>query len=438
MQLCLLGLGTSYMSYRKIFSIAWPVALSNITVPLLGSVDIAMMGHFGSRTLLASVAIGAMLFDFLFWGFGFLRMSTTGLIAQAPENTLILKRGLLLALVLSTLLILLQQLIFSTALMCLDTSHRINIALGEYFYSRIYSAVPTLFNYVILGYLFGKQNTKAALCLVVLTNTTAIALDVLMVYVWQLGISGLGIANVLAQSIGCVLGLLYLQHHYRVFSTKEHSALFEAQPFKRMLSLNRDIFIRTFCLLITFAVFTREGAKLGAVIVSANAILLNFQQFMAYALDGFTIASESFVGRAFATRNKKRLISTIKQCSVFCVSGALMFSLFFLLFGDFIIGLMTSLPAVKTQAHKLLGWIILLPIISIGSFILDGVFIGATWSKEMRNSMLLSSIIFLISCYAFGGLKAHGLWLAFNLFMLFRFVLLAERLRGKLRLFQLT
>lgn len=419
------------MKYRTVFNLAWPVILSNLTIPLLGSIDIAMMGHTGSETLLASVAIGAMLFDFLFWGFGFLRMSTTGLTSQSPKDKNICLRGLVLASLFGLTVLLAQKGIFESALYFLDTSPKIDLVLSQYFHIRIFGAIPTLCNYVILGYLFGQQNTKGALHLVIITNLSAVCLDILMVYYLMLGIKGLAMASVLAQTLGMTYGLFKLHRLYGIFNPIE-DPLFNTTAFKRLLSINRDIFLRTFCLLITFAVFTREGAKLGPVVVSANAILLNMQQIMGYALDGFTIACETLVGSAYGERNKAVFIKSIKACSGFCLIGAFCFSLTFFFLGDDIIALMSSLPLVQQKAHALLPWIMVLPLLSVGSFVLDGVFIGATWTKEMRNSMLISSIIFLVSCYTFLPFKAHGLWFAFCLFMLSRFILLLERLYHKL------
>lgn len=422
------------MSYQTILKLALPVILSNLTIPLLGSVDIAMMGHTGNEVALAACAIGAMLFDFLFWGFGFLRMSTTGLTAQDRQNHMPCIRGLMIALALGLSIILLQTPIFHLALYFLGTSKTINTYLSAYYTIRIYAAIPTLCNYVIVGFLFGQQNTKSALHLVVLTNLSAILLDFLLVYHFTFGIKGLAIASVSAQFIGMLLGLRLLSVQYQIFDI-DYPSLFSFSAFKRLFNLNRDIFIRTCCLLITFAIFTREGAKLGTVVVAANAILLNLQQLMAYALDGFTIACESLVGEAYGQKNKNYFVHSIKICSLFCLVCAFCFSVFFYLFGDTVISWLSSIKTVQLKAHQLLIWVILLPILSVGSFVLDGVFIGATWTREMRNTMVVSSLVFLVSCYAFLSLKEHGLWLAFSLFMVSRFLLLAERCYQKLQVF---
>jgi MATE family multidrug resistance protein len=410
--------------------------LSSLTIPLLGAVDIAMMGHTNSPTMLASIAIGAMLFDFLFWGFGFLRMSTTGLIAQTPKDNLICRKSLIVASTLGLLLILFQNIIYEGALFFFNPSPQIESALASYFYIRIYAAIPTLCNYVIIGYLFGRQNTKVALYLVVATNLLAIALDFMLVHYYMLSIKGLGIASVLAQTLGTLFGLLYLHHHYQVFKRQTPSSS-STVTYKRLFNINRDIFIRTCCLLITFVIFTRESAKLGPIVLAANTILLNFQQIMAYALDGFTVACETLVGKAYGEKNIALLKNSIKTCGVFCFSLAIGFSLLFLFFGDRLITLMSSLTLVQVKAHALLIWIVILPLISVGSFVLDGIFIGATWTKEMRTAMLLSSLVFLISCYILLPFHAHGLWAAFCIFMLSRFIFLLARLNKKLLFFNI-
>jgi multidrug resistance protein, MATE family len=420
------------MNKNPIWQLAWPVIFSNITIPLLGMVDIAVVGHHYPAHVLGAVAIGSLVFDVLFLLFGFLRMSTTGLVAQHPNDASLLYRALLTALCIACVLIVCQNALFTLVCFFMDTTPAVKQALREYFYLRIYASPTTLGNFALIGYFFGRQNTKAPLFLLMLINISAITLDIIFVRYLELGVKGLAVASITAQTLGFAAGLRLV---YTMFRPKRPrtALLFDLHALTRLFHLNKDIFIRTLCLMATFAYFTSAGSRLGTTVVAANAILLNMHQFIACSLDGFAIACEVMVGRAIGKKDKQALIHAIKACGAFALLVSLLLSLFYFIAGDALIRLMTSLPNVMRTAHAYLIWIILLPVLSVGGFLLDGVFIGATWSKPMRNTMLFSTlVIYAPSVFLLQPLGNTGLWIAFCLFMLARGISLAWVLSKKL------
>ncbi len=408
------------MKSSRIWQLALPVILSNITLPLLGMVDIAVVGHQYPAHVLSAIAIGTLVFEVLFLLFGFLRMGTTGLVAQKPHDAAIFYRAILTSLAIACVLIILQQPLFHMACFFMDMTDAVQKTLSQYFHLRIYAAPATLGNFVLVGYFFGQQNTKAPLFLLILTNTTAILFDLLLVRGLNFGVTGLALASIISQTLGFIVGLLLALSRYQP-KRPNKALLLDVHELLRLFHLNKDIFIRTLCLMATFAYFTSAGSRLGTSIVAANAILLNMHQFIACALDGFAIACEVLVGRAIGTKNKRAFQDAIKTSGLFSLAVAGLLSLFYWLMGNTIIELMTSLPQVKHTAQSYLIWIILLPLFTVGGFLLDGVFIGATWSKPMRNTMLFSTLLIYFPCVLImRPLGNTGLWIAFCLFMLAR------------------
>jgi len=406
------------VSYRSMMAVAIPVILSNLSIPLLGIVDIAMLGHRGDESLVAALAVGTIIFDLIFWCFSFLRMSTTGLVAQHPKDARIVKRALAIAVFISLVLIISQTPLLSLCLVFIKTNPSVQHWVDQYYSVRIYAALPTLINYVITGFLFGQQNTKASLTLVLITNVTAIALDCLFVFGLGYSIKGLAAANIIAQTTSALLGLYYLQVRYHVFAKATPWASLSA--FKTLFSVNRDIFIRSLMLLLTFSYFTRLGAAMGAVVVASNAIILNIHELMAYCLDGVTIALESFVGKAVGLKQVSLFQQSVRLAIRLCAMGAIAFSLLFFFFASYLIRLTTSVPAIQQHAFGLIPWLSCLPIIAIASYLYDGIYIGAVWTKPMRNAMVLAFITFVAITQLFHGLGNPGLWLALYGFLVMR------------------
>nr|WP_305908573.1 MATE family efflux transporter [Methylomarinum sp. Ch1-1]MDP4521413.1 MATE family efflux transporter [Methylomarinum sp. Ch1-1] len=296
------------LSHRLVLSLALPMIVSNISTPLLGLVDTAVMGHLDSPQFLGAVALGGLIFSFIYWGFGFLRMGTTGLTAQAfgegheREIKAILFRALLLAQLIALLILLLSQPLARLSFTLLQGGATVEALAHRYFDIRIWSAPATLGVYVLTGWFLGMQNVKAPLAIVLVTNLSNIGLDIWLVYYLKMEVTGVALASVVSEYLGLMLGLLLLVGRLRRLGACKGLAVGDVNKIKAMLAINGNIFIRTWCLIFAFAFFTAQGARLGEVILAANAVLLNFQTFMAYALDGFAHAAEALVGRAIGEK----------------------------------------------------------------------------------------------------------------------------------------
>ncbi len=413
------------ITHRTIWRLALPMILANISVPLLGLVDTAVMGHLASADYLAAVALGSLIFTFLFWGFGFLRMATTGLAAQASgkqDKTLtvnVIQQGLMLAIVIATLLLLLQIPIKHVAFSILDSTPSVIEQAKVYFDIRIWSSPAILINYVILGWLIGTSETKKALYLVLIVNISNMVFDLVFVTVLGMTVDGVALASVIAEYLGLFTGLILLQSE----SLKLRSLIPACTDFKQLtnkkwLSLNGNIFIRTLCLIFSFAFFTAQGAKQGETILAANALLLNFITFMAFVLDGFANAIEIISGKAIGANDRTLLRRGLILASFWAIILASLFSLSYYLFGTQIISSLTSIPDVISTANDYLIWLIFIPIIAVWSYLFDGLFIGTTRSKEMRNTMLLATLCcYLPAWYYSQFLANHGLWLSLTIFL---------------------
>jgi MATE family multidrug resistance protein len=281
-------------------------------------VDIAVVGHNYPAEILSTVAIGTTVFDVLFGLFIFLRMSTTGLTAQNPKKPVILQRALITALMIAALIIVLSPSLFR--LICVLVPMNVNIKEGlfSYFHLRILATPAILINFVLMGYFFGQQNTKAPLMMLLLINLSAIVLDFVLVNYFRIGLKGLGYANILSQCFGSALGVILTHHQYKPF-VKQNGELFEPSALMAFFHLNKDIFIRTLCLMISIATFTRLGAGLGPSVVAANLILMSLHQFSSYFLDGFAISCEALVGKALGRNDVKEFIAALKACFLYSI-----------------------------------------------------------------------------------------------------------------------
>lgn len=415
-------------NHRQIWQLALPMIISNISTPLLGLVDTAVMGHLDSPQFLGGVAVGGVIFSFIYWGFAFLRMGTTGLTAQAfgkndpIETRAILERALLLGGAISLLILLLQKPLALTSFWFIQSSPNIEQLGMDYFNIRIWSAPATLCLYAISGWFLGLQNVKAPVAIVVTTNICNIALDLLFIVHLQLAIQGVALASVISEYLGLLVGLILLTKKLRSFSKKTSWCdIFQTTKLKAMLFVNHNLFIRTLCLIFAFVFFTAQSAQLGELILATNTILLNFQMFMAYAMDGFANAAEALTGRAIGSKNKNLLKHSILTAGGWSFAFAIIFSISYFFFGQLIVNLLTDLEPVRAKAAEFLPWLILLPLASFISFVLDGIFIGATFSREMRDTMLFSLLCcFLPAWYFTSALQNHGLWLSLTAFMLAR------------------
>ncbi|WP_455208221.1 MATE family efflux transporter [Kaarinaea lacus] len=420
-------------SHNQVWRIAGPMILSNLTVPMLGIVDTAVVGHLNEPYHMGAVSLGAAIFGVVFWGFGFLRMGTTGMTAQAygqhdnNELRAILARALFVALVLSLLLLLLQWPIASFAFQVVHGSELVEEHGRIYFDIRIWSAPATFMNYALLGWFLGMQNARTPLYILTFVNLLNMLLDFLFVVGWNFGADGVAWASLIAEYLGLGFALWLVKKQLLLYPGRlQRALLLDKRKLQKMLSINKDIFIRNLCLMFTLAFFTAQGARFGDAVFAANAILSNMQTFMAYALDGFAHAAEALVGKAVGSRDRGEYFAAIKTSTGWAVITSMLFAGAYGITGYWIIGLMTDIELVRQSALDYLPWIVVLPLISVWSFLLDGIFVGTTRAAEMRNTMLFSTfLVFLPIWYLLLPFGNHGLWSAFALFMAARAISMA-------------
>ncbi|WP_374991033.1 MATE family efflux transporter [Pseudoalteromonas haloplanktis] len=419
--------------------------LSNITVPLLGLVDTAVIGHLGSAHFLAGIALGATVISLLFWLAGFLRMSTTGLVAQAygkkdyRQLAGLLKRSLLLALMVAFILIALSGLIKHAIAYLSGSSDEVLVQAYRYFEIRIFSAPAALCNLVLLAWMLGVHYGKGPFYLLLVTNLTNIVLDIYFVVFLDWQVAGAAWASVIADYIAFIFAL------FLVFKLARKMAVplliggwFSAQQIWALLSLNRDIFIRSLILQLCFSFMTFYGARIGEITLAVNAVLLNFLMLVSFALDGIAYASEAKVGQAKGQGSARRVHLWVKISVFWGALFAFAYCVFFALLGSQIITLLTDIPKVIEAANSYLPWLIFMPLAAMSCFLFDGIFVGLTRAKDMRNTMVFSALVgFFGVFWLFSDWQNHGLWLAMSCFMLLRGLTLIARYRQLRRANQL-
>jgi len=409
-----------------------PIILSNVTVPLVGAVDTAVTGHMDSPEPIAAVALGASIFSLIFWTFGFLKMGTSGSVAQAfgaEDNTAIgltLLRSLLIAAGIGILIILLHQPLLNLSLWLVTADAKIESLSRDYMQIRIWSAPATLANYVLTGVLIGIQRMRSVFIFQLILNCTNVILDLLFVPILGWGINGVAIASLISEYTGLIVALYLIreQLHFAK-STATPATLCEAAPLKKLLKLNGDIFIRTLLLVSCFFYFNASSGHFSSTVFAANVILMQMLHICAYALDGFAHAAETLAGQAFGSRNKQQFNKVIVASTIQATVTAVLMSAALYFAGPFILTLFTNQTEVLAAAHSLLPWMLVLPFLSVWCYQLDGIFIGTTHSRQMRNAMIISASLFLLFTMLliprFGN---TGLWCAFALFMITRAITL--------------
>ena len=413
---------------RKTWVLAGPVILSNISVPLLGAVDTAVVGHLPGPHYLGGVAVGALIFSVIYGGCNFLRMGTTGLTAQslgARDSDQVrswLARAGLLAFAVGILLIALQGPVIWAALKIVNPSAQVAPLTDGYFSIRIWGAPFALLNFALLGWFFGIQNTRAALATQVIMNGVNIVLDLWFVWGLGWGVEGVAWATLISEVSAVGLGLwLVARNLERLGGQWRLKRILDVTRLARMVKVNSDIFIRSICLQAAFVLVTSIGARMGDLMLAVNAILLNFQILSSYALDGFANAAEALAGEAVGARNRDHFHQAVKASSLWALIFSSVFTAFFWIAGPYLIDILTTVEEVRQTARIYLPWMVVLPMISVWSFQLDGIFIGATWTTQMRNGMVMSLIVFVCALYLLvPALENHGLWLAFSVFMVTR------------------
>lgn len=408
-------------NHQRIWQLAWPMILSNITVPLLGLVDTAVIGHLPESHYLGAVAVGGMIFTTLYWAFGFLRMGTTGLTAQAQgredgaQIRLLLARALVLGAALGLLLLLVHRPLVAIALSLMDAGDLVTAEAERYAWIRIFGAPAVLCNYALLGWFLGNQNTRIPLLLLLVTNVANMLLDLLAVYGLGMHADGVALATVCSEYLSLGLGLYLTKRVLRNTSgTLDRRSLWHLPDYIELLMVNRYLFVRTLLLLLCFAFFTSQGARMGTLTLSANAVLLNFLLLISHGLDGFAHATEALAGRAIGQRRLDHFYETVFTALIWSLFTALAFSLLFWLAGAQIIGILTDIEPVRALAIDFLPWIILLPLVGVWSYLLDGIFIGTTQVRAMQNTMIVSVFCaYLPLWWLLQDLGNQGLWLAF-------------------------
>jgi len=414
---------------KRILRLAIPNIISNLSVPLVGIVDIALMGHQNASAYIGAIALGSTVFTFIYAGLLFLRMGTSGFTAQnrgarnIPDSFLILGRSLGLAFVFGILLILLQQPISWLAFHFLNASPEVKNLAEIYFKTRIWAAPATLGLYAITGWYIGMQNAKIPMWITLAVNMVNIVFSLVFILVFDMEAKGVALGTVIGQYSGFVIaGFLLSKHRIRMQLFWKLKSLLDVKALKNFMDVNKNILIRSLLLTGSFYFFNAKSAGLGDDILAVNSLLLQFLWMFSYFIDGFAFAAEALTGRYVGARDKTNLKRVIKHLFIWGMAVSIVVSLIYLLFNKGIIMLLTNQPTVIALSKDYAVWVILMPIISFAAFVWDGIFIGATAGKALRNAMLISVvIIFLPAVYFFPELwNNQGMWAALSLFMFAR------------------
>jgi MATE family multidrug resistance protein len=424
-------LGT-WQWHKRVWLLALPIILSNVTVPLVGAVDTAVMGRMDEPEYIGAVALGASIFSLLFWVFGFLRMGTSGFVAQSygagqpREIQRVLLRSLIIGVTIGVCIVALQKPLLHLCLQLFDGGERLDDLTETYYSIRIWSAPATLSMYVVLGTLIGLQRTGGVFLTQCFLNLLNVVLDIYLVTVLHWGISGVAIASVVSEYAALALALVLIRKPLldALRNTNRHE-LFNTRALVKLATHNSNIFIRTLLLVLSFFFFNATSTTLGANTLAANAILIQLLHICAYALDGFAHSAETLAGSAWGKRSAPQYHQAIAASSLQSLAIAALMSGILYLYGSSAVALFTTQSPVLQTADNYLPWLIVLPIISVWCYQLDGIFIGTTHTAEMRNAMIISAVCFYAAATVLvPQLGNHGLWLAFTTFMLCRAVTL--------------
>jgi MATE family multidrug resistance protein len=414
---------------RQILRLALPNIVTNITVPLLGIVDLALMGHLDSPVYIGAIALGGTIFNIIYSSFAFLRMGSTGLTAQAygaknsEEVALILQRSLLVGVAMAAMLMLFMYPIQWVAFKVLDGSEEVKFFARQYFYIRIFAAPATLGLYAFYGWFLGVQNSVIPMTIAVTVNVVNIALNFLFVVGLGMKSDGVAVATVIAQYTGLFLASFFFLRKYKRYKIRfPLKRIAEKSALTRFFRVNTDIFIRTLLFLMVLAIFISRSAAQGDVILAVNTLLFQLFYFFSYFADGFAFAAEALSGKAKGARNKEELKRVIKGVFTWSWGIAVLFTLIYGFGLDFIMKGFTTEETVREAARAFYPWVMAIPLISIGAFTWDGIYIGLTATKAMRNIGIAVSVFIFLPAYYFTheSLGNHALWLAFDLFMLTR------------------
>jgi MATE family multidrug resistance protein len=407
------------LTHRRILNIAVPVVLGNITVPLLGLVDTGVVGQMGLATPIGAVGIGAVILTGLYWIFGFLRMGTTGFAAQAigagdgAENASILIRAVGIAAMGGLAIIILQTPLFAFGFWLSPASNEVEVLARAYMQIRVWSAPFLIATFAMTGWLVAAERTRDILVIQLLMNGVNIGLDLLFVLGLGWGVQGVAVATVIAEISGCGLGLWYCRAAFEGAPWRDRARLLDSAKLKRFASVNADIMIRSLLLQSIFMSFLFFGAGYGDTRLAANHILLQFLTVTAHAMDGFAFAAESLVGQAMGAKKRAAFRRAAVLVSCWCFGAGLLLALMFWVFGGTIIDWLTTASDVRRAARDYLFYMALTPLLSAAPFMLDGIFIGATRTRDMRDMMVMSTVIYFVAVLILAPVfDNHGLWIA--------------------------
>ena len=421
------------VSNARVFTIAGPAMLTNVTTPLLGVVATAAIGRLADAALLGGVALASVAFDYLFWLFGFLRMGTVGLTAQAlgaddkREQRAVLARALLIAGAIGLVIIVVQA-PFATAIFdAMGGSAKVTAAARTYFFVRVWSAPFALANYVMAGWLVGLAYVRTAMAIQIALNIVNIVLVVVLVLGLDLGVAGAALASVIAQILGFAAGITAA---WRIVGGRldlTRAVLFDRARLMRMLAVNRDIMIRTAALISAFAFFTARGARAGDITLAANAVLHNFTLVGAFFLDGIATAAEQICGQTYGARDRKGFGQAVRLVLIWGFVFGAAASALFAVTGDRLIDMMTASPDVRETARRFMSFAALAPVCGVMAFCYDGIYIGAAWARDMRNLMLAALATYFVAWWLLDGLDNEGLWMSILIFFIARGAFQAAR-----------
>lgn len=418
---------------RSILHIALPSIVSNITVPLLGLVDVSIVGHLGSASYIGAIAIGGMLFNMIYWIFGFLRMGTGGLTAQAygrhdlQEMTDTLMRSLTISCALAIGLIVLQYPIRLIAFTCIDASTEIKELATLYFHICIWGAPATLGLYGFIGWFIGMQNSRFPMFIAITQNIVNILGSLFFVFVLKMKVEGVALGTLIAQYAGLLMAIfLYLMRYRKLHKYIRFGNLLDREAMRRFFQVNRDIFLRTLCLVSVTVFFTSRGAAYGDIVLAVNTLLMQLFTLFSYIMDGFAYAGEALTGKNIGARNTAELRQTVKHLFGWGIMLSAAFTLLYATGGRDFLGLLTNDSAVIDKSGEYFYWVLAIPLAGFSAFLLDGICIGATATGLMLRSMVIAAGSFFLLYFSLQHLWGnHALWMAFIAYLALRGIMQA-------------
>ena len=422
------------LTHKRVLGVAIPIVLANATIPILGAVDTGVVGQMGLAVPIGAVGIGAIIISAIYWLFGFLRMGTTGLTAQAigsndhSETSALLVRGILIGLGAGLVLIMTQIPLFSAALGIAPASFEVESLAQEYLKIRVYSAPAAIAIFGITGWLIANERTRAVLVLMLLINSINIVLDFVFVLRLGWGVEGVAFATLIAEWSGLFFGLWLARKGFKNGYWKNWSQIFDRARLTKMAKVNSDILIRSVLLEIAFVSFLFLGSSFDDATLAANQVLIQFLNITAYAMDGFAFAAEALVGKALGAKNRLIFRRSAVMTSQWGFGSVVVMAIAFYVFGNTIINVMTTAEDVRAVSYEYLPWMVLAPLVGAAAWMLDGIFIGATRTADMRNMMFISFCVYLIAlALLLPKYGNHGLWASLIIFSIARGVTLGYK-----------